>query len=287
MKIILTGKSGLIGSAVYERLVDDGHSVISIGRRDSDYEMDLNFFKPVYQELSCDIFIHCAGVTDEEILKDKRNAIRRATAETVALWDWAVSLKPAKIVYISTAHVYGDLNKTINEQSNTTPKSLYAMLHLFCEQYLKSLGGHYLVLRPLTGFGKVSKNFNRWDLIPFSFPKSLATKQRIEINTHGKQYRNFVSTTTIANIISEEINVKDSKIINPVGPHNMSVIDFATYCVETVRLLSEHQLEVIVKKNMEYVNNFKYLSNYKYHNEHNDLLKSHIINIYQQSKGDI
>lgn len=284
MKIILTGKSGLIGSAVYKRLLQDGHSLISLGRRDSDYKIDLNFFKPVSQEASCDIFIHCAGITDEEILKDKTNAIRRATTETVALLDWAASLRPSKIVYISSAHVYGDLNKTIDERSVKAPLSLYAILHLFCEQYLMSLGVSYLVLRPLSVFGKVNNDFNRWGLVPFSFPKSLARDHQIVLNTHGRQYRNFISTDTIANIISEEINIKNSKDINAVGPRNMSIIDFANYCVEVLQPLSECKLEVIVKKNTDYANYFKYLSHHGYHDESASLLKEHIVDIYKQCK---
>lgn len=287
MRILLTGASGLIGSAVYKRLLDDGHSVNSIGRRDSDYEMDLNFFKPIPQEVACDIFIHCAGVTDEEILKDKMNAIRRATTETVALLDWAASLRPSKIVYISSAHVYGDLNKTIDESSSTIPLSLYATLHLFCEQYLKTIRIPYLILRPLAVFGKVSNDFNRWGLVPFSFPKSLATDHQIVLNTHGKQYRNFISAETIANIISEEAPLKASRVINAVGPHNMSIVDFANYCVQTLRPLSDQKFEIIAKSDDGYKNYFKYLSNYKYFDEPFSLLKDHIINIYEHCAGAV
>ncbi len=286
MKIIMTGKSGLIGSAIYERLLESGHSIISIGRRDCDYEIDLNSFKPIIQESTCDVFIHCAGVTDEEIIRDKISAVHRATSETVALFDWVSSLRPKKIVYISTAHVYGDLNKKIDECSDTVPKSLYGMLHLFSEQYLKTLGVNYLILRPLTGFGKVGKNFNRWDLIPYSFPKSLATDKKIVINTHGKQHRNFISTSTIAKIVSDEIKTTSSKVINPVGPHHMSVLDFANYCVRALSPLQKDYFEIIVQKKNEYKNQFKYLSKCNYIEDTNEL-KNHVINIYKKFKGDL
>lgn len=284
MKILMTGKTGLIGSTVYKRLVQNGHSVLSIGRSESDYEMDLSYFKPIDGEQSCDIFIHCAGVTDEEILKDKKDAIKRGTSETVALIDWVASLKPVKIVYISTAHVYGDLNRTIDEESETNPISLYAILHLFCEQYLKTTSIRYLILRPLTGFGEVGANFKRWGLIPFAFPKSLATENRIEIKTHGKQYRNFVSTDTIGNIVSREIQTDDSKVVNPVGPHTMSIIDYAKFCVDTLSPLSDQEYEIIVKKDAEYSNYFNYSSIYKYEYESKQRLRDHIVNIYSQFK---
>ena len=237
MKIVMTGKSGLIGSAIYKRLVQNGNLVLSIGRKRSDYKLDLNSFTPIDDLKSCDVFIHSAGVTDEEILKDKKQSVLRGTSETANLMDWVTLLKPKKIVYISTAHIYGNLNKAIDEDSNENPLSLYAILHIFAEQYIKNIGIPYLILRPLTGFGEVGDNFNRWELIPFSFPRSLATKNKIEIKTHGRQFRNFVSTNTIARIVNKEIQLEDSKTLNPIGPHNMSIIEFANYCVDTLKFI--------------------------------------------------
>lgn len=284
MNILMTGQSGLIGSAIYKKLVQDGNSVLSIGRGKSDYKINISYFKPIDKVMSCDIFIHCAGITDEEILEDKSKVIQRGTKETVALLDWVSSLKPDKIVYISTAHVYGDLNRKIDEETPTTPISLYAILHLFCEQYLKMISKRYLILRPLAGFGEVGPNFKRWGLIPFAFPKSLATENRIVIKTHGKQYRNFVSTDTIGNIVRREIQTDESKVVNPVGPHNMSVIDYAKFCVDTLRPISDQEYEIIVQKDAEYSNYFNYSSIYKYEHESTQRLNDHIVNIYKKFK---
>jgi len=282
MKIIMTGKSGLIGSAIYKKLVQNGNSILTIGRRESDYKIDLNRFKPIDNLRSCDIFLHCAGVTDEEILKDKREAILRGTSETANLMDWVSLLKPLKIVYISTAHVYGDLNRTIDEDSTINPISLYAILHHFCEQYIKIIGIPYLIMRPLAGFGEVGKNFNRWELIPFSFPRSLAIENKIVIKTHGKQFRNFVSTRTIAKIVNKEIQVKGSKVINPIGLHDMSIIDFANYCIKVLSPNFNKRPKIIKKQEIEYKNRFNYSSKYKYGDECPFLLKNHIKNIYKK-----
>jgi UDP-glucose 4-epimerase len=282
MKILMTGKTGLIGAAIYDRMIRDGHSVHFIGRRNSDFHMDLNYFKPIEDIDSCDCFIHCAGVTDEEIMKNKKQAIIRGTSETIALMDWVASLKPSKIIYVSTAHVYGDLNKPIDEGSATNPISLYGMLHLFCEQYVKNIGCHYLILRPLTGFGKVGRNFNRWGLIPYSFPRGLAVDKKIVIKTHGKQYRNFVSTLTIAEIVSKEIGQDGSKSVNPVGPHTMSILDFANLCIETLDPESKHEFELLVQQKADYTNYFNYSSAFKCPTENTDILKEHIVDIYNQ-----
>jgi nucleoside-diphosphate-sugar epimerase len=281
MRIVMTGASGLIGSAVRSQLMEEGHDVLSLGRRGADHALDLADFRPVDLKGPCDVFIHCAGITDEEILRDRRGALKRGTTETAVLFDWAASLKPSRIIYISTAHVYGDLNRAIDEGAPAVPLSLYGTLHLFCENYLRSLGVPYLVLRPLTVFGEVGENFSRWGLIPFSFPRALALEQKIVLNTHGRQGRNFISTRTIARTVAREITGAGSGVINAAGPHSMSVRDFAGFCIDVLQPFSERQLDLVVKKDAEHTNNFRYVSGRMCCKEDLSLLKDHVVSMYE------
>jgi UDP-glucose 4-epimerase len=285
MDILMTGGTGLIGSAVRSQILSEGHVVHLMGRNnDFNYKVDLNMFSPPDLDVPYDVFMHCAGITDEEILDDKEKAVQRATVETIRLLDWAASLGLKRIAYISTAHVYGDLNRAINESTRTEPLSLYGMLHLFCEQYLKRLGVPYSVLRPLAVFGDPGQDFRRWGLVPFSFPKALAERDRIVINTHGKQYRNFVSTQTIAGIISEDIQQQQSRAINAIGYHNMSIRGFAEFCVHTLQPFSEDEFGVVVKEDAAYTNRFDFKSNILCCEENPSLLTQHVIHLYQLSK---
>ena len=71
MNIILLGKSGLIGSAIYKKLTGNGHDVTSLGRSNCDYYLDLNNFSMESIDLNTKVLIYCAGVTDEEIKNNK------------------------------------------------------------------------------------------------------------------------------------------------------------------------------------------------------------------------
>ena len=76
---------------------------------------------------------------------------------------------------------------------------------MFAENYIQSRFDKTLVIRPSAVFGNVTENFNRWGLIPFSFPMELAKKKKIIIRSHGKQYRNFISAKKIANILIHDL----------------------------------------------------------------------------------
>ena len=147
MKIIITGKTGLIGSAIFNNLINNNHQIISIGRNNCDYYADLNNLNIDISNLSGDVFIHCAGVTDEEIKINRGQAILRNTIGLINLVDFSMKIGISKFIYVSSAHVYGSLNQLINEQSNTEPKSIYGVLHLFAEKYIKTVFKNFLLKR--------------------------------------------------------------------------------------------------------------------------------------------
>ena len=284
MKIIITGKTGLIGSAIFNNLINNNHQIISIGRNNCDYYADLNNLNIDISNLSGDVFIHCAGVTDEEIKINRGQAILRNTIGLINLVDFSMKIGISKFIYVSSAHVYGSLNQLINEQSNTEPKSIYGVLHLFAEKYIKTVFKNFLFLRPGAVYGETPSEFNRWELIPFSFPRDLAINEKIIIRSHGKQWRNFISSNTIAEIIIECIEKSISGVINPVGFYSMSVSGFAKFCIKTInkRKTNNSMLNIELLGQGEYENKFKYISTLDLPKEDENLLKDHIYNLYKK-----
>ena len=284
MRIIITGATGLIGSAVYKNLKNDGHQVFSFGRNNCDYFLDMNDFSITTTDLHADVIVHCAGVTDEEIKIDREQAIRRNTQGLVNLVDWVMDIGVSQFVYISSAHVYGDLNRKLDEKTETNPHSLYAILHLFAENYIQSVFNNKVIVRPNAVYGDIPPGFKRWELIPFSFPRDLALKRKIAIRSHGKMSRNFISNITIAEMISNSILKSFIGIINPLGVHTYSVIEFANFCVETINKEVNVDLTVDVISKADYVNLFQYTSKFKQPNEDQAKLREHIIRLYRNFK---
>jgi UDP-glucose 4-epimerase len=103
-----------------------------------------------------------------------------------------------KFIYISTSHVYGKLEGLINERSGMNPLNDYALAHFSAEQMIRRHAGQRfegVVFRPNAVYGipLFEQFFDRWSLIPFSFPIEAVEKQRITLKTPGEQYRNFIS----------------------------------------------------------------------------------------------
>lgn len=286
MNIFLIGKTGLIGSAVYDRLKNDGHAVFSIGRNKFDYYLDMNEFSLDTGDLHADAIVHCAGITDEEIKNDWAQAIKRNTQGLVELVDWANNLGVSKFIYVSSAHVYGDLNRKINEQTEPEPRSLYSVTHLFAEKYIQSVYKNYIILRPNAVFGELPDVFKRWELIPFSFPRDLAIEKKIVIRSHGKQFRNFVSAQTIAKVIGNALSKSFNGVINPIGAYSMSVKEFAQFCIKIIKEISTSDFSIQALSEAEYINHFLFVSEHKQLDENPELLKEHIIKIYRKVKDE-
>jgi len=282
LNIALTGKSGLIGATVYRTLLNAGHRIWTLGRCDDNYQLDLGDFSPPGLDSRIDAFVHCAGITDEEIKEDKTKSINRGTQSLVDLVDWVKEKGIPHFIYISSAHVYGDLNREIDENKETDPDSLYGMLHLFAEQYIRSQFNHCLILRPSAVYGPIGNSFKRWELIPYSFPRDLFINRQIVIRSHGKQWRNFVSTAKIADLIEKNLVEYGKKIINPLGAHSMSIRSFADFCTDTLQPYASTQLNWAVRADEVYESHFAYLSVHDQPEENKTVLREHLVTIFQE-----
>lgn len=284
--ILLFGSTGLIGKSVNKTLCKGDNNIITFGRKKADYIIDLENFEPISIKQETKVLIYCAGVTDEEIINNKNQAIKKNTVELVKLVEWAKKIGVEHFIYISSAHVYGDLNKELTPESKVAPKSLYSTLHLFAENYINSKFNKSTIIRPGAVYGEVSKKFNRWELIPFSFPRDLALNNKIIIKSHGMQERNFISSSTISKIIAHSIEKSIFGIINPVGHYSISILDFANLCIKTIdeRKSNNLNLKLEVLEKSSYVSKFNFMPNpnIELPKEDKNLLKEHIYKMYKQ-----
>ena len=241
-KILLVGATGLIGAEVFQKLSGE-NEVVCLGRRpESDLKGDLS--KPEsLADLDLKGFeavVHCAGVTDEDLKHRPAEAFVQSTQGMNALIQRAIAGSVKRFVYVSTSHVYGPQQGVIDENTPANPLSDYAIAHYAAEQTLKRNAAKFensFVLRPNAVFGVpvFIDKFDRWSLIPYSFPLEAVYSQKIVLLSTGEQNRNFVGTKDIANCISELLSFSNDEvftIVNPLGKETMSVYDFALKCAE-------------------------------------------------------
>jgi len=242
LKIAVSGSSGLIGGAVAKRL-DGANTIITLGRRaNADIQVDFSKFATVSSiELSgCDALVHCAGVVDEDFKDDPHSAFLRATVAFEELINRAVASGVRRIAYFSTSHVYGPMRGRLMDGARPAPITNYAIAHYASEMILRRIakenGLQALVLRPNAVFGMPEsiESFDRWWLIPYSFPISAVTEGSISLRSRGAARRNFVSINDLAGYVELFLQEPDSErmfvTLNATGPDSYSIREFAELC---------------------------------------------------------
>lgn len=74
MKIALTGSTGFIGKNLKNFFERKNFNVITLGRhKSSDIKFDLLKNKNLKYKISCDILIHAASISVNEIYRKKKN----------------------------------------------------------------------------------------------------------------------------------------------------------------------------------------------------------------------
>jgi UDP-glucose 4-epimerase len=253
-RVAVTGVTGLIGAAVARRL-SSRSEIVSIGRRDT-ATLHADFGRPetvrALDLAGIDAVVHCAGIVDEDFKQDVSGAFRQATEGMAALVGRARECGVRRLLYISSAHVYGPMVGAINENSQSNPLSDYALAHFASEQILRRAtcaDFRGAAFRPNAVFGIPPSltEFRRWTLIPFEFPKTLATTGRIALKSSGEQYRNFVGVEDIAQGVAlwlDRADAEPMEIVNPVGKQSMSVWQFAELCANAAKGLVTRQISV-------------------------------------------
>ncbi len=226
LRVAVTGSTGVVGGAIAAALAAGGHAVTRLTRAD----FDLARPGAAAPDLAgVDALVHAAGITEE--------SARGPDGATIAGAGWAAlaararASGVARLVYVSSAHVYGPLEGRIDEATPPDPRSRYAEFHLESERVARDTGPACDVLRPCNVYGLPAdlKRFARWALIPYAFPREAATRGRIVLNTPGLQARNFVAAEGVGRAAAAVLALPPDawRVRNVAGRDTLSVRDFA------------------------------------------------------------
>jgi UDP-glucose 4-epimerase len=225
--IALIGAGGVIGRAIRARLESEGHRVRAIGRDNCD----------LTDPASCaalnlggaQALVHAGGITEESARTDK--AWAHAATGWHKVLERAAAAGIGRVVYVSSAHVYGTMEGTIDEATPPDPRSDYALLHYASEQILRRSGISGTVLRPSNVYGMPGDlaRFGRWALTPYGFPQDAVNHGRIVLKSSGLQMRNFVASAGVADAASQAVArpQRTLDVVNVAGNDTLSMRDFA------------------------------------------------------------
>ena len=208
--ILVTGAAGFIGSAVANKLIELGNSVITIDNLSTGDKSNLNkelvFFEgDVFDTNILDqvfkynikAILHIAGQSSGEISYDNPiYDLRSNTESTLLLLKYAKNSNCMKFIFASTMSVYGEQEKEIvDEKTIPNPISFYSVGKLASESYMKiysKLGINCIALRLFNvyGPGQNLKNL-RQGMVSIFLAQAFKDKS-ILIKGSGDRFRDMV-----------------------------------------------------------------------------------------------
>ena len=170
-KVLVTGGSGFLGSAMVRQLIAEGFEVrcfdlpgqILRNPPPPDAEiyrgsiLDVNDLSAAIY--GCDYVVHFAAMLGVRRTETKRLSCLTVNIQgTVNVLEACIKERVKKVIFPSSSEVYGDAPRTpISEDSPLNPKSVYALTKMIGEEYLKAYkqryGLEYTILRYFNVYG--------------------------------------------------------------------------------------------------------------------------------------
>jgi UDP-glucose 4-epimerase len=205
MKYVVTGGAGFIGSHIVEELERRGHDVAIVDTYTGDDILDITTLKDAFD--GADGVFHEAAVASVPVsVKMPRYANEVNTTGTLNVLDVARAYDVKKVVFASSAAVYGNNPAPNREDQPTDPLSPYAVSKVAGENYMNVYSDLYgldtVSLRYFNVFGPRQTNA----VIPL-FIRQITNRQPITIYGDGWQTRDF---TFVNDVVQANIRAMES-----------------------------------------------------------------------------
>jgi len=226
VKILITGSAGYIGSALAMSLVKEEHSVVSLDNLTrGNFKYLLNHYgKTSHLKLligdirnftdlrrvfesnrEIDAIVHLAAIPGIERCKENPvDAIMTNVYGTYNVLETAIKYGISKIVFASSAAVYGDPIKTpIKEDHPLRPTNLYGVTKLAAEKLLYAYYKNYGLSTTILRLGNVYGVglYTHWETVIPKFVRQALTQQPLTIYGNGSQSRDFVHVLDVVQAI--------------------------------------------------------------------------------------
>jgi len=259
-RVLVVGGAGYVGGSLVDQLLSLGYYVDvydSLVYEDT-YLKPVNFiYGDVrdYNELSkiidnYDVVVWLAAIVGDAACATDPFLTRSINYESVK---WLVDHYGGKIIFPSTASVYGINNNLIDEDAAPNPLSVYAETKLLAEQYILDKGnGNALVFRLGTLYG-LGDRFSRirFDLVANVLARNAVSGRPLVVNG-GEQWRPLLHVKDVAGAMTFGIQNDIHGLFN-LSKENCRIRDIA-----------QHIKGVIPNVNIRYVDmNFEDARNYR------------------------
>jgi UDP-glucose 4-epimerase len=266
MSLLITGASGHIASTVAYNCNKKKIKTILLTRSEKKYKIlkkkfkncKINFLKDLKKIRNQDIktILHTASLNDKET-NNQKNSLKNSLNITKNIFSQLNINKVKKIIYLSTAQVYGsNLNLNVNEKTKLKPINNYGLSRIENEVYLKKLAKKHdiklIILRISNVVGDPYIKDNKClRLLPNDIKNQAQKFNSITLRSSGLQSRNFISLKTTAAYIEKLIKLKMKKkfMIFNLGGINTQVIALVKKFIILYEKKKKRKILLIIKSN--------------------------------------
>lgn len=211
--ILVTGGMGFIGFPIVKRLIPDNEHIIVLDNAPADAIIDsenVTFhnedmgnvdFASLLEDIDY-VFHLGAKINVCDSFKNPYEYLSVNSNSTLKLLEGARKNDVKKIIFSSSAAVYGDINGLISEDMTPQPKSPYGLSKFVSELYLKNYfenyGIDYASLRYFNVYGYKGKNNEISDVVT-QFIRNMIADNPPVINGDGNQTRDFIFIDDVVN----------------------------------------------------------------------------------------
>ncbi len=221
MKILVTGVAGFLGSAIAQRLLQDGHEVhglddLSTGKEEAipkgvEFELGDMLDRPklwtLLQDVEC-VYHLAAKVAVQESILYPREYNSTNVGGTVSVMEAMRDVGVKRVVFTSSGAVYGAQKaQPLHELMVPSPDSPYAVSKLSAEYYVKTIGQLWgietVTLRIFNAYGPGQHlPADHPPVIP-NFLKQAVKGGSLIVHNSGSQTRDFVYLDDVVDALAK------------------------------------------------------------------------------------
>ena len=156
-----------------------------------------------------DVVVHLAGANEAAAAREPERTLAETILAAHRVGQYSKRAGIRRVVVVSTVHVYGRAmieGAELTESTAPAPASLYAVARLTSEHILQAVAGsdaETVVCRLTNGVGApVAPSIDRWTLVANDLCRQAALIGRIELRTHGCQWRDFVALGDVCQVLA-------------------------------------------------------------------------------------
>ncbi|MCC6623949.1 MAG: SDR family oxidoreductase [Deltaproteobacteria bacterium] len=248
-RVLVTGALGYLGGRIAEHLASAPDTRLVLTTRDParapaipfphERVVALDLARPAPDDLcdGVDAIVHLAAPNEISAAEDPESAIDTTVNGTLRVLARARQAGVRRIVYASTAHVYGaPLVGHLHEGVLPRPRHPYAIAHRAAEDVVLASGLEAIVVRISNGYGRpLWAGVDRWTLLVNDLCRQAVVHGALVLRSSGRQLRDFVTLGDVARAVDHLLALPARALgdgvfdlgSDPRGPGAMSVLAMA------------------------------------------------------------